>query len=86
MKKFARAVFILLFSNSLFAADFFSGEAGLMANLKNMNNFGFDPALEIDGFLAGQLAISDAFSIRGEFSIQTGDLFENGLMNGYERR
>lgn len=80
MRKFARLLFFLLLTDSLFAADFFSGQAGLMANFKNMNNFGFEPALNFDGFLAGQLALSNAFSIRGEFSIQTGDLFENGLM------
>ena len=80
MKKIVQTAFILIFSQALFAADYFSGEAGLLANFINTENYGFEPALKFNGFLSGQLAFSNSFSVRGEFSIQTDDLFDEGLM------
>lgn len=78
MKKVLKAV-IFLFAPRLFAATFFSGEAGLAANFINQKSFGIDPALTFSGFLGGQLAISNFLSLQGEFSIQTADLYENGF-------
>ncbi|MBQ4379190.1 MAG: hypothetical protein II821_08360 [Treponema sp.] len=80
MKKIVKTAIIMLFSTPLFAADFFSGEAGLMANFENQEKFKFDPTLCFDGFLSGQIALSNALSVRGEFSIRTSDLLEDGIM------
>ncbi|MBB5225794.1 hypothetical protein DYE50_07870 [Treponema ruminis] len=78
MKKILRAIIFLL-APSLFAGTFFSGETGLASSFVNKKSFALDPALVFSGFLGGQLAISKSFSVQGEFSIQTGDLYENGV-------
>lgn len=78
MKKILKAIIFLL-APSLFAGTFFSGESGLAASFVNKKSFGLDPALVFSGFLGGQLALSKSFSVQGEFSIQTNDLYENGV-------
>lgn len=78
MKKVLKAIIFLL-APDIFATTFFSGEAGLAADFINMKSFGIDPALTFNGFLGGQLAISNSFSVQGEFSIQTADLYDNGF-------
>ena len=78
MKKVLKAIIFLL-SPNVFAASFFSGEAGLAADFINQKSFAFDPALAFNGFLGGQLSLSNSLSVQGEFSIQTSDMYENGF-------
>ncbi|WP_294428154.1 hypothetical protein [uncultured Treponema sp.] len=79
MKKIHSFILTALLSPSLFAATFFSGETGGAATLSNEDSRGFDPALYLDGFFAGQLTVSDTFSGRAEFSLYTDDMYKNGI-------
>ncbi len=66
-------------TSGLFATSFFSGETGAGATFTNKKESGFEPAVYLKGFFAGQLTISDMFSMRGEFSLRTPDMYENGF-------
>ena len=66
-------------SSGLFATSFFSGETGAGSTFTNKKESGFEPAVYINGFFAGQLTISDMFSLRGEFSLRTPDMYDNGF-------
>ena len=68
----------------LFAATFFSGETGVAASLINREPRGIEPALTLNGYIAGQLTFSDLFSMRGEFSLLTDDMYRNGLTKDAE--
>ena len=80
MKKLIPLVFLAI-SPSLFADTFFSGNTGLSANFINKRPRSFKPALVFTGFLSGQFALTKALSVRGEFSLQTSDLYDNGITN-----
>ncbi len=82
MKKTLLPLALIFSTTSLFAANFFSGEAGICANFINETETDSDekkPALLCDGFVRGQISISNALSFRGEFSLQTDDLYNQGL-------
>lgn len=79
-KKLSKAIFLIL-SPALFAETFFSGETGVSGNFSDKTSRGFDPALNLNAYFAGQLTLSNAFSVRGEFSLLTGDMFEDGFTN-----
>ena len=78
MKKLLPLLFMTI-SPSLFATSFFSGESGATAAFVNKNSRAFDPAIFIDGYFAGQITLSNAFSLRGEFSLRTPDMYDKGF-------
>ncbi|MCR4822185.1 MAG: hypothetical protein K5873_04860 [Treponema sp.] len=84
MKKSIFTVLTLSLSSSLFATTFFSGETGLAVTALNNDSRSFDPNLCIDGYLAGHFSFSNAFSIRGEFSLDSGDMWGDGLIAASE--
>ncbi|MBQ9207035.1 MAG: hypothetical protein IJ158_10030 [Treponema sp.] len=73
------SLFFLSSIPSLFATTFFSGETGIAAKFTNDSVYEFDPTFGVDGYFAGQFALTNNLSLRGEFSIQTGDIFAAGL-------
>ena len=78
MKKVLPLIFMAT-SPLLFATSFFSGETGTMATFMNKGEGTFDPAIFLDGYFAGQITVSNAFSVRGEFSLRTPDMYSNGF-------
>ncbi|MBQ0051416.1 MAG: hypothetical protein KBT11_05060 [Treponema sp.] len=69
---------VLFFSAALLNAEaFFSGNSGIAAKFSNQKATSFDPKLNVDGFFAGQFDLSNSFAVRGEFSIQTGDIYDD---------
>ena len=82
MKK-VLALVLLALPPRLFATTFFSGETGAAAIFSNGAR-DFAPALNLEGFLTGQFAFSNFFSVRGEFSLHTNDMNENGLTKEVE--
>ena len=83
MKKVFAAL-VLSFSSSIFAANFFSGDAGICASFINKGTNKFDPALYFSGFFAGQFSLTNALSFRTDLSLRTSDLFVNGLTKDAE--
>lgn len=83
MKKVFAAL-VLSFSSNLFAANFFSGEAGLCASFVNKSAHKFDPALFFNGFFAGQFSLTNSLSFRTDLSLRTSDVFTNGLTKDAE--
>lgn len=78
MKK-AAILILLALSPCLHAATFFSGETALAATFASNEPRGFDPSLVLTGFLSGQFAFSNVFSVRGEFSLESADMYKNGF-------
>ena len=84
-KKITFLTFPLIFlSSMLFAFPSFSGETGILEDFENEDSRGFDPSLYLRGFFSGQLSLSDSISVRGEFSLRTGDMYESGFTNETE--
>lgn len=77
MKKIFAAL-VLSFSSNLFAANFFSGDAGFCASFINKSARKFEPSLFFNGFFAGQLSLTNALSVRADLSLRTSDIFING--------
>lgn len=75
-------IFVLLFfifASLTFAESSFSGYAGVKGDFySDPTEEDFDPALNIQGYFAGQLNITPSLLIRLEFSIETDDIIENG--------
>ena len=80
-------VFAILFSFSIFSVSaelFFNGYAGAKGDFysnPSSTKEGFDPMFEIQAYFAGQLHISKQLLVRGEFSVQSEDIFKSGLFN-----
>ncbi len=80
---------LLLFLStfSLRAEAFFSGYAGIKSDIysnPDSDDGDFDPMLCVQSYFAGQLNLSRSFLVRGEFSVQTEDIFSSGVFNNTE--
>ncbi|WP_407428625.1 hypothetical protein [Treponema sp.] len=81
MKRKISALLILMLSPAIFAATFFSGEAGILSNFINTKAKSFDPSLTFDAFFSGRFTLSESLSVRSEFSMQTDDTYSSGLLS-----
>lgn len=77
MKKMKLIMLPLLLASSLFAEPFFSGNTAFAGKYTNQKPRTFDPTLNIDGYVSCQFDISNSFLVRGEFSIQTENLYDD---------
>ena len=80
MKKILSLI-LLVASTPLFATPYFSGETGAVAKFANTETSEFKPSLRFDAFIAGQISLNTKLLLRGEASLQTEDLYENGSTN-----
>ena len=79
------AAFFLLICMPLTAETTFTGYAGIKGDFdSDPAEDDFTPRLMLDTFFSGQLALSENFFIRGEFSIQTEDLFATSMFDKKE--
>ena len=91
MKQKMRFLFMLVVFVSSFSAQseiFFSGFTGVKGDFysdpETKEEKEFDPLLEIQAYFSGQLNISRKFMVRGEFSVQSEDIFKSGIFNDTE--
>ncbi len=88
MRKIFFTSIILLFSSIyLFAFEtpYFKGYTGFLGNFSsNPGEEGFDPCATAQGYFAGQLDFSDKLLVRGEFFVQSADLFGGDIFHAPE--
>lgn len=69
------------------AETFFSGYAGAKSDIYSnpaATDDDFDTQLQVQAYFAGQLNMTRSFLVRGEFSVQTEDIFSSGVFNDTE--
>lgn len=84
MKRFATIILTAALASSAFAATSYNLNAGLQINESSTKSTSFDPALNLNGYFAGQLNFGKYFSLRGEFSFQTENMIDSDLIEDVE--
>lgn len=77
MKKITAILASALLFSSIYAETAFTGKTGIAAKFVNQKSRSFDPSMNLDGFFAGQMNFGTNFLVRGEFSVQTGDIYDD---------
>ncbi|MCR5725631.1 MAG: hypothetical protein K6G80_11150 [Treponema sp.] len=84
LRQFVTYTILFLLAPLAFSEVFFSGYAGMKGDIYSdpgAEEGEFDPMLQIQSYFAGQLNLSKSFLVRGEFSLQSEDIFASGVFN-----
>lgn len=84
MKRLILSLIALSASTGLFSENFFSGESGITSVLLNKDARTVNPSLTFGGYFGGQVNLSNALSVRGEFSLKTADMNGNDFLSETE--
>ena len=73
-----------LIHTEIFFSGFTGAKGDFYSDPQTKDEKGFDPLLEVQAYFSGQLNISKKFMVRGEFSVQSEDIFGSGIFNDTE--